>query len=216
MKTLTARLIECFGHVFAAEHYYWTHTDGDAGGRISVENLQRVIERMTGKKIVKRLVNFPGTLVRGNFERYDDHFEINVRKAQPDDWIRFTAVKEMSHALNDQPSEYSTAGVQTIKELVLSDGILSDDMSEQVRSERLAELFAVELIYPFNYRKEDVALLSNGTSSIRDIAKQRGVPLPITQRHLQAAPMKTCGEVWDALGSAVKAAGVKLPPLRDD
>lgn len=213
MKPVITRLLECYAHVFLAEHYYWTHTDGDdAGGQISVENLQRVIERMTKKKIIKRLVDFEGNVLRGNFERYDDRFEINIRKNQPPEWIRFTAVKEMSHALNDQPSEYSAAGADTIKELLFSQSLLDDDMSEQVRSERLAEIFAVELIYPVNFRTDDAALLEAGKATVRDIAKRRGLPLPVAQRHLHSEHLKAASELWATLTNTMKK---PLPPLAE-
>src|SRR5262245_4654793 len=108
MDEIFAKTVRSFLVAKAVVHYYWIHTDGDDHGKTSVENIQTIIARLTGLKIEKYLVDFEGSAVRGNLERYDDRAVIHVRKTQTEEEQRFVAVKELFHLLADEKSEFST------------------------------------------------------------------------------------------------------------
>ncbi|WP_135212333.1 hypothetical protein [Vitreimonas flagellata] len=159
------------------EHLYWTHTEGDdALNRVSIENLQRIIELVTGLKVVKQEVDFDAERLRGNYERYADHIIVRVRASLSPLWKRFTVVKELCHALLDDPSEFSPDGLKTIHDLVGFRGFTIDQVSGETQSERIAEIMALEVIYPLENRRRDAAEIKAKSTSIIDVAERRGVP----------------------------------------
>jgi Zn-dependent peptidase ImmA (M78 family) len=195
----TLRVIQSFEKAKLVNHYYWQHTDGDDGAMIRVENLQMVIERITRLKVEKRLVQFEGNNVRGNYERYDDRIIINIRDGQPLEWVRYTITKELCHALNDLPEEFSPDPAETIKELVKYAALaLEDGVSSALKSERLAEIIALELIYPIEFREADIASVEGG-ASIASIVKKRGVPSALVQRCHDRRNLEACKRLWNAL-----------------
>jgi Zn-dependent peptidase ImmA (M78 family) len=206
------RLLQCFLLAKHVVHFYNIHTSGDDVKKsTSVENIQRIVERMTRRPVMKYDVDFQGEKVRGNLERYDDRFVIHVRRGQSTEWVRFTVIKELCHALMDKVEEYSPEGVNTLRELTLWGGLQlnADEASEIVRCERLAEIMALELIYPFEYRDEDKLKIQNG-STLRDIASTRGVPATWVDRSHQEQYMNAVREIWRLLPEVTKDSP---PPL---
>ena len=54
-------------------HYYYMHTDGDwPQNRVRIENIEKVVELMAGKPVIKRSVAIDGDSIRGLTERYED------------------------------------------------------------------------------------------------------------------------------------------------
>ena len=214
MQSVTAKVIQCYLRACEVNHYYWTHTaadnvTGDKGPRVSIENLQRVVERLTRKLIKMDLVEFDGDRIRAELERYDDHFEIHVRQGQSEDWYRIVAVKEFWHALSDVEEDYSTDGVQTIRELVKYKGGFNwEALSAEARSEKLAELFALELLYPLEYRLDDLEAHKGG-ASIEEISKKRGVPPLWAERALDEEFHEQCVSNW----KTILERELKFPPL---
>jgi Zn-dependent peptidase ImmA (M78 family) len=206
MTDLTLRVLQTFETAKRVNHYYWVHTPADKGDRISVENLQRIVERMTRLPVQKRLVHFSGGNVRGNFERYADKIIINIRADQPIEWKRATVVKELCHALNDDEEEYSVTPDATIRGVVESAGLLDENHSPTTRSEWLAELLAKELIYPIEFREADLAAMTTGLT-LAQIVQRRHVPSPWVQRAIGDKYLAACKQYWEAL------ADVKLPDL---
>jgi Zn-dependent peptidase ImmA (M78 family) len=189
--------------------YYWTYTAADdADGKVSIENLQRIVERITRKKIKIDLVDFAAQHTRAELERFDDHFEIHIRKTQPEEWYRMAAVKEFWHALSDQGEDLSTDGVKTIRDMVKAGRQPSwDKVSPQVRSEKLAETFALELLYPLEYRKTDIEKLGAGTT-LEEISKARGVPISLAEDVLDKEYYEACVQMWEEMDGTPK-----YPPL---
>lgn len=210
MTSLSVKLTQCFVLAKHVVHYYNVHTDGDDARQCtSVENIQRIVERMTGKPVEKYRVPFEGERVRGNIERYDDRFVIHVRRGQTLEWDRFTVIKELCHALMDSAEEYSPHGVETLRELVSWRGLDFDweEASEVARCERLAELMALELIYPFEYREGDKAAIAAGATRA-DVGQKRGVPLPWVERALLQRHIDACRGLWEVMPSIT----APLPP----
>jgi hypothetical protein len=154
---------------------------------------------MTRKPIKMDLVDFAAKHTRAELERFDDHFEIHVREKQSPEWIRMAAVKELWHALSDIVEDFSTDGVRTIRDMVKSAGKVDwDSFSPQVRSEKLAEIFALELLYPLEYREPDMARVAAG-ESILAIAIARGVPPSLVETSLDKDQYEACQEMWSEM-----------------
>ena len=201
MTPTSLRLIQSFLLARQVNHFYWLHTDGDdPDGKISLENLQRVIERMTRLPIHKKRVFVDDApSVRGSFERYSDRIEIYIRDAQGELWERYTCVKELCHSVMDKSEEYSVDVIKTIKELRKYDGITValDNLSPATRSEKFAELMALELIYPIEFRQSDRQKLTDG-ETIGSIASRRGVPA-VWVEHALGEYLEACADVWRLL-----------------
>jgi hypothetical protein len=207
MTDFSVRLLQCFERAKQVNHYYWMHTEADDGSYVRVENIEHIISRMTKTPIIKQVVPFEGTIVRGMCERYDDRVQIYIRAAQPTVWVRYTIIKELCHVLNDQPCEYSPRGQDTIEAMVRFVGLApGNGMSDVLQSERLAEITALELLYPLEFRDGDRAIVENG-GTIDDIVSLRQVPSAWVQRGLDQNYCKACRTFWRALPDNVP------PPL---
>lgn len=213
-KPLLTKLLQVFAWSRRVNHYYWIHTDADGpAGEISVENLQTIIARLARVRVSKRLVHFEGSTLRGNIERYDDHVVIHVRSSLSDYWRRFTVVKELCHVLLDSDGDFSTDVVSTISELLAFQS-LDGDESAVLRSEKLAEIMALELIYPIEFRAEDRAFLDAG-GKISALAEKRKVPPIWLERALAPWYIELCQEAWNALAD-FPADNEPLPPPAND
>lgn len=207
-------MIQCFLWAGRVNHYYWLHTDADeADGSVSIENLQAVIARKAGIFVSKRLVDFDGTSLRGNIERYDEYVIVNVRASQSEYWQRFTVVKELCHVLLDTQEDWSTDVVATIVGL-LAFSSLNGEESAVIRSEKLAEVMALELIYPLEDRREDRAYLQAG-GKISDLAEKRKVPPLWIERGVADWYYESCEEAWKAMGNLCND-NEPLPPAIAD
>jgi len=173
------------------------HTEADENRAVSIENLHRVFACLAGIHIRKLLVDFEGGSLRGNVERYEDHAIIHVRLSQSDYWQRFTVVKELCHVLLDEKEDWSTDVVETISGLLAFTG-LNGEESAPIRSEKLAEVMALELVYPLEYRAEDRAYIEAG-GKVTEVSDNRKVPPLWVERALKPHYMEMCEEAWKLL-----------------
>jgi hypothetical protein len=54
-------------------------------------------------------------------ERYADRARILLRAGQGDDWMRFTATKELYHLAIDEKEDWSPRGHETIQSLLIEE-----------------------------------------------------------------------------------------------
>ena len=203
MHPFNLKVMQCFLKIREVHHYYWTYTTADdADGKVSIENLQRIVERITRKRITIDTVDFEGTRTLSVLERFEDRFEIHIREKVPaPEWYRVGAVKEFWHAVSDVTEDLSVDGVKTIRDTVTARGKINwETLSPQARSEKLAETFVAELLYPIEYRTKDMQRRAEGVS-IQEIAKGRGVPPSIVETVLEKENYEFCFEWWSSLDS---------------
>ena len=195
-----AKLLHAYSCVRRVNNMYWAHTTADSAGGVSVENLEKAVTIITGLRVEKYLVDFEAAAVRGAFERYPDRVKIYVRRSQSGLWIRFTVVKELCHALCDLPDTYSVDGVKTIQGLMNhGDFLPTEHMGGEVQSERIAELMAMELLYPFEIRDGDLKARDAGVESVRTLADKRGIPGVWVERALEPHFGKFAKTMWRIL-----------------
>jgi Zn-dependent peptidase ImmA (M78 family) len=201
------RLLKVFALAREVNHYYWVHTpDADNDSQIRIENLQIIIERMTRVPIRKGTIEFPGNIVRGVFERHPDFNLVGVRQDMTDLDKRFTATKEMCHALADEESEYSVEGVETIKQLASAQALTFDDEeSDALTSERLAEILAIELLYPIELRHGDRReVYTDKSISLAELAEKRGIPAFWVAAALHEPYLDICQRCWNLVVGKVE------------
>jgi Zn-dependent peptidase ImmA (M78 family) len=180
---------------------YRTYTLSPNMNLLSVEDLFSVVSRMYKLQILRYGVPFSAEYTRGMLLRYNNKAIIYVRHQLDDDWKRFTAVKETCHVFLDEQEDWSTDGVKTIADLQ-SDLTLSANgqvAKKTSQSEALAELAAIELMYPYECRMAD---LQDGSQSSTKIAIQHGMPQAMVERALMDSYRHVSAFLWARVGQA--------------
>lgn len=176
--------------------------------KLSVEDLQWAIQDMYEITISKREVAFEGEYVRGLMERYEKRARILIRKNQEEDWIRFASVKELCQVAISEKEDWSVDGTRTLDAL-LYEVFLDKHGSEEennkppkeltpnpIQSEKLAEIAAIELMYPFNYRSDDLAAMAANKTTLRKIAVHFHAPEFVIGTALSAGHHKIATKIW--------------------
>lgn len=197
------KIIDAFYAAKRVHHYYWMHTDGDdhENQLVSIENIKKIISILTRAEIETYSLKYESRFHRAFVERFNDGKKniIYVMESETDNWKRISTVKELCHILIDTPSDFQPDPCKTI-EGVKDDGILPfhDHSVTEVDSEALAEIIAMELVYPLEFRREDRELISKG-ATLSELSEKRKVP----EKYISLGTSKThyeeCLEIWKRL-----------------
>lgn len=148
---------------------------------VSIDALSDVIAGKSGYTIVMRDVAFEATYMFARCEKYgDQRAEIDVRANLAEDWKRFVAAKELLHLVVDSDEDMSPYGDETLDKLVREGhiGVISQNGDDApAQSELIAEVAAMELLYPIQCRVTDVKMLVDGTTTQQKLALHYGVPV---------------------------------------
>ena len=181
-------------------HYYWAHLDGDANdGSVVVPNLIKVAELLSGKALEVHRVDFRAVHISSVLIRWSDGGLILVRADQSDDWVSFCTVKELCHFICDIEEEFQVDPLKSLNQIVedSADTLLISKSPTEI-AEELAEMMALELLYPLENREEDVRLISD-KASISEIAKKRKIPSSYLERALNPKYHSAICAVWKSL-----------------
>jgi len=184
---------------------------------VSVEDVLWVIEDMTGISIKKYEVTTISEIayVRGILERNQNKTaRILIRSNQSDDWKRYTCVKELSHIAVDEVEDLSVFGEETIAKMIDAKTIerFSDENGNatdkgikvpdnEIQSEEIAEIIAIEIMYPHEFRENDLAQLKVGKATIASLALYYKLPGIIIQRALGIHYRDLANKMWEKLKS---------------
>jgi hypothetical protein len=203
------KFIQAFYAAKRVNHYYWLHTEGDGEGGndslISIENIQKIIELMTGFSISKMFLDEDSEFHRAFVERFDGG-RVNVIYVlrQDEDWKRFSAVKELCHILIDSEEDFQPNPDATVLALKYDTGLFDEASSPEKDSEHLAEIIALELIYPLEYRRIDRQRLADGVS-LDQIARERVVPKKYVSLGTSDSWFEICQTIWPTLADVKPA-----------
>ena len=176
--------------------------------KLSVEDLQWAIQDMYQIAIKKREVAFEGQYVRGLMERYEGRARILIRKNQEEDWIRFASTKELCQVAISEKEDWSVDGTKTLDSLLYEvhldmhgDEKTNSTPPKQlvpapIQSEKLAEIAAIELMYPFSYRADDLAALKANKTTLRKLAVHFHAPEYVIGTALSAGHHRLATEAW--------------------
>lgn len=208
----TKRIESTYRKVKQIKEYMQQYCIAPDRAKLSIEDLQHCVSEMYSLKIEKREVAFEGVHLRGLIERYKDRARILIRSAQPDDWMRFTAAKELCHLVIDEPEDWSPLGHKTIQSLVIEERMdqEEDEAARKARkladaraqSERLAEIAAAELMYPHQYRASDVDDCNASRTTLQAIALHFHVPVYIVGVAHHPNRMKIADMGWQLATSS--------------
>ncbi len=156
------------------------------GPIISIMDLHWAIQDMYVLRIEMWEAAYDGEHVVGallRFPKFDPpSARIYVKAGQSEEERRYAAAKELSQIVIDEPDDFSTLGVETLSALLVEwklaseNGVGHPKPSDVLQSEQLAEIAAIELMYPFEFRANDLKKIENGETSIARIALEHRVP----------------------------------------
>lgn len=201
------KVVNAFYAAKRVNHYYHMHTSGDdiASQRVSVENIHTIIELLTGLTIQKSEVDVESEFHRALVERYVDagtEKKVNaiyVIGGESSAWKRFATVKELCHILIDTDEDFQPDPCVTIANMKDTPQFLEEHNPPATDSEYLAEVIAMELIYPLEHRREDIKSLEAGKTTIEAIAEHRDVPLKYVSLGVTNGHFETCVMIWKSL-----------------
>ncbi len=200
------KILEAFVAAANVLEEYWAHTDGDEkNGVISIENTEKAIENLSGVTIKKQRIDFDGKIIRSKIEREQGgDAKIFLRSNQSDSWLRYASIKEYSHILLDDKEDFEPDPTVTLIELFEKSGLFLDpNDSAAKRSERIAEILALELIYPFEWREKDRALIDDG-GKVSDLEAKLGVPAAHIEKALHPDYIESCKQMWGLINDLRK------------
>lgn len=92
---------------------------------------------------------------------------------------RFITVKEASHLVIDGEDSFIDGCIKLVEEIVYPPSMYIDKLSEAVQSEWMAEIFALELLFPFEVRAgfRNRILDADDKLTAWDVADQFKIPL---------------------------------------
>lgn len=158
---------------------------------ISVDAVTDYIAKHCNVSIEIREVIFEATHLKGRKETYKDgRVIIEIRSNLSDFWKRFVALKELMHILVDKDEDDLTPYGDVILEKLVLEGhigvISGDGDTPPAQSELVAEVAAIEVIYPVVLRRADSDEIHNPDSDITmsKIGLKYEAPSPIVSTAL--------------------------------
>lgn len=177
------KIANVFNRVRVVRDYIHTNLHEPQGFVLSVDALKLAVEAICDVSIEMLEVMYTGEHIGGKVERYaDKRARILVKSGQSPEMMRFIATKELCHILIDEEESWSVKGAETIRgllrewELSKNNGDGHTDPANPLQSEFLAEIAAVELIYPFEFRDADIAKIAANETSVTRIALEHEAP----------------------------------------
>jgi hypothetical protein len=163
--------------------------DNEANLAISIDAVTDYIAAKFHKTITIREVNFDAVHLKGRKETYTDgNVFIDIRANLSDFWKRFVALKELLHIMVDgDADDHTPYGDVILEKLVLEGhiGVLSGNGDEPpAQSELVAEIAAIEVIYPIQKRAEDIKGVASSQTTLAKLEIKYEAPSPIVSTAL--------------------------------
>lgn len=148
---------------------------------ISIDQLHQTVSRLSEYSIDLKLVSFEAHYIYGRCEKYEGRRAvIDIKYDLPKDWRRFVTAKELMHLMIDEDEDMSPYGDQTLEKLVQDGhiGVISTNGSElPSQSELIAEVAAIELLYPIQLRLDDLKETASQMVNHKKTAITYGIPI---------------------------------------
>lgn len=169
--------------VRVAQEHLDSSSISDNSQILDVGSFHRAIEEIYNLTIEMVKVSFQADHLRGKVERYEgNRARILIKAQQAAEFIRFVTVKELCHLMIDETDDWSSHGVDTITglqkewQLIGENGTGHEDPVDSLKSEMLAEIAAIEMVYRRTYRANDVIKIRAQETTIAKIALEHDIP----------------------------------------
>ncbi|WP_373486685.1 hypothetical protein [Blastomonas sp.] len=179
------------------------------GPVVSPTDVHWAVEQVYALTIEMVEVAFEASHFYGKVERYkDSRARVLVRSNLSDDMKRLVAVKELCHLAIDEQDDWSTLGLETIRglmdewRLLRENGEGHQNPADPLVSEMLAEIAAIEIMYPMHFRDADLAKLDANDTTIKQIALEHEIPAAAIETALDHHEILS--EAWAKIENASK------------
>jgi Zn-dependent peptidase ImmA (M78 family) len=170
---------------------------------VSVMDLLWVVGDMYALNIDAREVVFEAQSLRSLVERYKDNSAKIFVKSNLEVVVkRFSTVKELMHLAIDEPEDWSPEGVNTLSELFIEmqlNGTSETVAANPAQSEVLAEIAAIEVLYPFEFRDKDKTELAAGATSLSKLSLYYHLPTYVISKALSPWYHNIASQMWHEL-----------------
>lgn len=157
-----------------ASHYRQNVLNGD-GPCKRLDELVNIIQTYLQKKVtVRQLLRNKRSIKAVYFALNDTSYAINLLSGMDEDEERITLCKELFHVVIDTEAYHSTDLYGHVYEVVATFPVADSTPSPSAQSEMLAELAAMEFLFPYADRK--VILEANDNPDMAVIAARYGAP----------------------------------------
>lgn len=175
---------------------------------LSVDELRDIVAQRTRVEIHIRTVDVEVEALYGFIERYDEGRKacIYIVKNINPRWKRLVGVKEICHVLVDLPEDWNPDGVDTLQRLTTFVADFEAEENWALRSEHIAEMAAIELLYPHENRRADLKAIEEGKLDIAALAARYRMPEIVLQTVLNPAYLNMCDKYWKLVHDAHQAA----------
>lgn len=157
---------------------------GGAAVPVDLNKIRKIIEKNTGLKIIYQYKDWESSRVKGCLIRYEDKAIIQTLrndKGLNDCWTRFIRCKEIGHLILDGVASYTDNIEQLVHELV-EVKVLAIDSSPAAKSEALAEMAAIELLFPMAIRGQFKDMIVSEGFPVLEVAKILRIPVIYVER----------------------------------
>ncbi len=175
---------------------------------VSVEEIQSSIQSVYNIKIDKFELDYEPSDLLGLHERWEKTQKsvIVVIPRMEVEKSRFYATKEMCHVVVDRKEDRSVDGPEVVQRLLTLSSFrqfpdtLSDTNSNQLNSEALAEMAALEFLYPFEMRVIDRKKWGSKVQTRSEIAQKYKLPEFLIDRVFYKENFEFCREALMSIG----------------
>jgi len=180
-----ARCLDCAREL--REQYKLMCLRGDAT-RKSIDQLKNLIENYLGKAVsVHTLARQRSSIKAFYFAMKDGTYEIYLLAGMGDEEKRFAYCKELFHVVIDVEAYHNTNLHDHVYEVVATFPVTDSTPSPSVQSEKLAELAAMEFMFPYEDRQHILEGTKNPDAA--EIASRYGVPQPYIELYCSEGHM---------------------------
>jgi len=170
---------------------------------IDIGELKDVISQYTNIKITVKEVDWGAHRFLGTIQRFDTHATIYVAaKGKKGDVgkithceQRFVIAKEMGHLVIDQPDNLTVHAVSLIKELC-NPIVAKFDSHQPLQSEYVAEIFAIETLFPYQTRQPHLERIRRGEDTALSVATHFRIPEKRVEMALEKDYDNACREIY--------------------
>lgn len=148
-----------------------------------------------GMSLLLSPISGNASTVLGGTITYESGYEIFIMDGLDEPWRRFVTAKELFHVVLDDPRFRSIDIAKHLDELEISFGVEEHEAdSQSPECEYLAEIAAMEFLFPFANRASLVAA-GNGGLDMRTTARTYGIPQVLAEQYCSPVVIKVLSDI---------------------
>lgn len=167
----------------------------------SLPNLLDLCECYLQKKIIVRehKMQHEGQPIRGFCLAFDDeHYEVALLGGQNKCWRRLVLCKELFHVILDEEKYQNSSITSLIDDAAIDFPNPASQPKLPIVAEMLAEIAAIEYLFPYSDRKKTLEILKSGDGvDYGAIARQYGIPRVYVESYFKPKAMELYSTIID-------------------